>query len=187
MLMLVCGGLIVGGIVVVGLSNRQMEHAMDKTMAGNTWNLGQYSASLADGDYAAAVNELDRLLTHDPNDPDLHHYKARLLATCPEDDIRNGPLAIAHAKRACDEIGLVNVLFVDTLAAAYAEAGDFGAAVQELQGAIDLTGGGPFWQSFEERLELYKSGQPYREDPLTMKPVGPHPVSSRSPESGADR
>jgi hypothetical protein len=55
---------------------------------------------------------------------------------------------------------------IDTLAAAYAETGDFDAAVKWEQKAIDLK---PrkfgFKSAAEKRLLLYKAHKPYRDEP----------------------
>jgi len=50
--------------------------------------------------------------------------------------------------------------FVSTLAAAYAEAGDFASAVFWEQKALESSTPGFGWD--EERLKLYKEGKPFR-------------------------
>jgi tetratricopeptide (TPR) repeat protein len=51
---------------------------------------------------------------------------------------------------------------LDTLAAAYAEAGDFDKAVQWQEKAIELAPE-EAKNHYRSRLDLYKSGRPYRE------------------------
>ena len=56
--------------------------------------------------------------------------------------------------------------YVDTLAAAYAEAGDFVSAVEWQKKAIDLLTEEEHprqWRDFESRLKLYESRQPARQ------------------------
>jgi len=53
---------------------------------------------------------------------------------------------------------------MDTLAAAYAEAGDFDAAVKWQQKALAIIADS-YKPECRTRLELYKSGKPYREEP----------------------
>jgi WD40 repeat protein/tetratricopeptide (TPR) repeat protein len=92
---------------------------------------------------------------------------AWLWATCPEEKYRNGTKAIEYATKACELATWENASYVDTLAAAYAEAGDFTSAVKWQKKAIELiTEKNPAeWRlEFQERLKLYESGKPYRED-----------------------
>src|SRR5205807_6285695 len=64
--------------------------------------------------------------------------RAWLRATCADPSIRNGQLAIADAKKACEIDEWQDTSYMDTLAAAYAEAGDFDSAVRYEEQAISL-------------------------------------------------
>ncbi len=80
-------------------------------------------------------------------------------------ELRNGAKAIEYATKACELMKWQSANYVDTLAAAYAEAGDFDSAVKWQKKAIDLlTGKEPAgWKSgFEDRLRQYQSGKPCR-------------------------
>jgi tetratricopeptide (TPR) repeat protein len=93
---------------------------------------------------------------------------ARMRATSPVTDLRNGAKAIEYATKTCELTKWKNASYVDTLAAAYAEAGDFDSAVKWQKEAINLLTKeeAAKWQAeFEERLKLYQSGKPYRESP----------------------
>ena len=75
--------------------------------------------------------------------------------------------AIEKATKACELTNWKKAMYIDTLAAAYTEVGDFEAAVKWQKKAIDLLteGEAAKWRDgFEERLRLYQSGQPYREE-----------------------
>jgi WD40 repeat protein/tetratricopeptide (TPR) repeat protein len=100
-------------------------------------------------------------------DPNMLNGIAWLLATFPRADLRNGTKAIEYATKACELTKWKSANIIDTLAAAYAEAGDFDSAVKRQKEAVDLlTEKEPAWQAeFEERLKLYQSGKPYREAP----------------------
>jgi WD40 repeat protein/tetratricopeptide (TPR) repeat protein len=89
-------------------------------------------------------------------------------ATCPEDEVRDGAKAVEYATKACELTSWENASYVDTLAAACAEAGDFESAVKWQEKAIELLTekNPPEWQTeWEERVKLYQSGKPYRESP----------------------
>ncbi len=92
---------------------------------------------------------------------------AWLLATSTIAEIRNGPKAVEYATKACEMTGWKNHLYVDTLAAAYAEMGDFEAAIKRQEEAISLLGDDETSENmrkdYENRLKLYQEGKPYRE------------------------
>jgi len=82
-------------------------------------------------------------------------------ATYPVAELRNGQEAIEKATKACELNDWQNPEYVDTLAAAYAEAGNFAAAIMWQRKAIDLLTEEPRPRSdFEARLKQYESGQP---------------------------
>jgi hypothetical protein len=91
-------------------------------------------------------------------------HRAWLRATCPDEKHRDGNQAVADAKQACESSSWKNMRHLDTLAAAYAETGDFIEAVKWQEQAITLAS--PALKSeYEARLALYRDQQPYREHP----------------------
>jgi spermidine synthase len=89
---------------------------------------------------------------------------AWVLATAEDARLRNGPEAVRWATAACEAVGY-KIEFVDTLAAAYAEAGRFEEAVKFCQRFLDqaqLTRP-DLVEAAKNRLKLYQSHQPYRE------------------------
>jgi tetratricopeptide (TPR) repeat protein len=121
---------------------------------GNCWCL-QRNYELALADFESGI-ELD------VRDADLHNAIAWLLATCPDSKFRDGTRAIEHASRACKLEPSSVWYHLGTLAAAYAEAGDFDAAVKYQRAAIAKA---PSEEASECRnaLDLYLSGQPRRD------------------------
>jgi serine/threonine-protein kinase len=89
---------------------------------------------------------------------------ARLLATCPDDKVRDGKRALEYATTACERTGWKNPSCLDTLAAAYAEAGQFEEAVRYQTRALeDPKLKDDFRTAAKERLQLYRQKKPFRE------------------------
>ncbi len=147
------------------------------------------------GNYKGSLADLDKLVTlssrvHNTLEAEQAlNDRAWILATCPESSIRSGQLAVTDAMKACKLNGWTLGSSIDTIAAAYAEAGDFDSAVRYQQRAINaLTGNYQLttkWlskrrdlehltdktgksfetmlQGFKQRLELYKQHRAFRD------------------------
>ena len=86
---------------------------------------------------------------------------AWVLATAPDETVRDGKRAVKLAKRAMRMAGPKAVFAADTLAAAFAESGDFDSAT-ELQELVVKKSVYKNQKEAQERLELYEQGQAYR-------------------------
>ena len=142
--------------------------------------------------YAACLKDLNALAKVTPQVKNWGELaltlnsRAWLYATCPEASFRNGQLAVADAKTACEIENWKRSGSIDTLAAACAEAGDFNSAVRYEEQAITLNKSGSDeeakstsrelakefanrnpqrLQDFSRRLESYKQHRPYRDTP----------------------
>jgi tetratricopeptide (TPR) repeat protein len=110
--------------------------------------------------YDKAVADYTKALQTDPRFTHAYNNLGWLLATCPEANVRDGKKAVEYATRACELSDWKDPRRLDTLAAAYAEAGRFEEAVKWQGKAVE-------WASEKSRedrrrrLELYKSGKPY--------------------------
>ena len=103
-----------------------------------------------------------------PDRPEPLNNLAWRLAATPHADLRNGPEAVRLAAHACELTGYTNALCLDTLAAAYAEAGRFDDAIQVLKRVIAQAGTAQNQQLMDElerKLKLYEAGRPYRDTP----------------------
>ncbi len=118
------------------------------------YRLGDYRAALADH---LAAHELD------PDDAGTLNHLAWLRATCTLDEVRDGEAALRDATRACELTDYAAPGYLDTLAAAYAELGNFEDAVRWQEKAIKLVVADQR-PEYETRLELYKAGKPYRDE-----------------------
>jgi tetratricopeptide (TPR) repeat protein len=120
-------------------------------------DMGQYADALAS--YAMAIEVK----------PDFGHaYRngAWLLATCPDEQYRDPENAILGAKQALQSDYGDRHVALDTLAAAYASAGDFERAVTTLEEAIELAPS-LLRGDYVARVKMYESGQPFRTQPVT--------------------
>jgi tetratricopeptide (TPR) repeat protein/membrane protease YdiL (CAAX protease family) len=119
--------------------------------------LGQYQAAL--DDYRAAVK-------YGPDNAQAVNDLSWQLSTSTHAEVRDGKRALALANHACELSGWAQATFIDTLAAAYAEQGDFNEAVIWQQRAIDLAGqsDASLKRELENHLARYLDRQPYREE-----------------------
>ena len=98
--------------------------------------------------------------------PEAKYRLAWLLASASEDALRNGAEAVALAEELSATTPEVPPVLLDLLAAAYAEVGRFGEAVERagaaLEGARALGAQPPQTSPIEARLALYREGRAYR-------------------------
>ena len=91
---------------------------------------------------------------------------AWMLATAPEDSLRDGKRAMELALLAEKQGGGADPLILDTLAAAYAETGDYPKALETARRALELAdrkGNKDLSASLRNEIALYKSGKPCRD------------------------
>ena len=134
----------------------------DDAMAYN--NRG-YNAYLS-GDYQTARADYEKATSLLPTYAMAWQNKAWLLATCPDDSIRNGEAAVTAAKKACDNRQTKIAADIKALAAAYAESGDFEKAIEHQTSVVGLVPDDSK-PAEEEILATYKSQQPWRTTSLT--------------------
>lgn len=131
------------------------KYALAYSNRGNAWSdKGEYDNAIAD--YTDAI----RL---DPEDPYPYNNCAWLWATCPDARVRDGKKAVENATKACELDGWKIPEDIATLAAAYAEAGDFDAAVKWQTKATEMVpkSAKAYYRSL---LALYQQRKPYRDE-----------------------
>ena len=124
-------------------------------------------ACLKHGQSAEAMKHFRDALQRDPNDYETLTWLARVLAADENSAVRNGKEAVSLAERAANLTAGEQPFVLDTLAMAYAEAGDFRSANASAQKAIQVasaTGAQKTIPEMEQRLQLYQSDKAYRED-----------------------
>ena len=137
-------------------------------------------------DYAEAYNHLgyallqrgrvDEAITYcrqamqiQPANPWFQNNLAWLLATCPKASLRNGDRAVELARQANALTGGENPAILQTLAAAYAEAGRFPEAVETAQRALGLQFNTKLAGALQSQMKLYQAGSPFHSPEHVVK------------------
>lgn len=127
------------------------------------YHLGYLAA--AKGDYREAIVHYRATLASDPRHVQAANNLAWILATSSDATLRNGNEAVALAERACRSSGKEHPPLLDTLAAAYAEAGRLADAVATADRAISLAaaaGQADLESEIRAHREHYAAGRPLR-------------------------
>ena len=125
-------------------------------------------ALAAEHRYGAAKGEYEKVLELHPGHREASESLAWLLATCPDSSLRNGEEAVKLGEGVKAPGGNESPQFLDTLGAAYAEAGEFEKAVATARRALELPAvrsDPSLAEGIQTRLELYEAKTPYHERP----------------------
>ena len=118
------------------------------------------------GKYAEALKEYNYLVSLHPRNVTLARIlsdRAWFYATCPNGSFRKGQRAVKDAKAACSIMVWKDEDMIDTLAAAYAETGDFNSAVQYAAQALAIKGISPEdSKRIQRHLESFQQRKPIR-------------------------
>ncbi len=112
-----------------------------------------------------AMSQYASALLMQPDFPDALDGLAWILSTDANPDFRNGPEAVKMSERACELTGEQDPVKLKTLAAAYAETGQFEAAIKTVQTAKDLAAKASRQQLVNEcslMLEHFQRSEPWR-------------------------
>jgi tetratricopeptide (TPR) repeat protein len=126
---------------------------------------GRSDAEISIGDHVAAIADLEKAHTIKPDDTGILNNLAWLLATSPNDAIRDAARAITLAEKACEATEWKEGHIISTLAAGHAEKGDFESAQKFSRKAIDAdtAAGGDVEDQLKNELANYEAGKPWRE------------------------
>lgn len=125
------------------------------------------NALLRQGSQSEAIGHYEKALELAPRDPHSRNNIAWLMATSSDSAIRDGPRAVEFANEAVELSGGREPSFLRTLAAAYAENGQFAEAIAAdrqasviagMQGKTELV------NKLEKDLVLYRGHVPLREN-----------------------
>ena len=122
-------------------------------------------ALLKQGRDAEAIGEFRAALRLDPENFQMLAYIAHVLAAEENPQIRDGRTALVLAIKANTLTGGNQPYVLDALGMACAETGDFTNATAVTQQALDLASAAKMKKTgpIQQRLELYKNHQPWRE------------------------
>jgi tetratricopeptide (TPR) repeat protein len=112
-----------------------------------------------------AMSQYASALLMQPDFPDALDGLAWILSTDANPDFRNGPEAVKMSERACELTGRNDPAKLKTLATAYAETGQFEAAIKTVQTAKDLAAKASRQQLVNEcslMLEHFQRSEPWR-------------------------
>jgi Tfp pilus assembly protein PilF len=115
------------------------------------------------GQYHQAISDFNKAISTNPLDAEAYNNLAWLLATAKAQGFRNGKKAVELALNACRLSDWKNAEYLDTLAAAYARAGDFDNAVKWQEKVLESSRS-PETSEFQQRLNFYREGKPWPAD-----------------------
>lgn len=119
--------------------------------------LGKYAEALKEFNYLIAIHPRNVTLARALND------RAWFQATCSDAAFRNGRQAVKDAKAACSMMAWKDEDMIDTLAAAYAETGDFDSAARYAAQALAIKGIEPDdSKRIQQHLSLFQQHRPIR-------------------------
>lgn len=124
------------------------------------WEAGGITRE-AKGDVAKAISNYQKAIELDGSFVRARNNLAWILATSPNEEVRNGKQAVQHATKVCELTGFQDAVYLDTLAAALAESGQYEQAVKRANEAIE-NATDEQKPVIAQRLKLYEEGEPFR-------------------------
>ncbi len=131
---------------------RDPENALAWRIRGATW--------AGKGDYGKALADYSESIRVDPENPDSLHHRVVLQSGCMDEQFRNGAQAVKDATKACEVSEWKTPLYLNGLAFAYAEVGDFDAAVKWQAKAMELASKPS--PAMQANLEQFRAHKPFR-------------------------
>jgi tetratricopeptide (TPR) repeat protein len=139
------------------------------------------------GKHAEAVKDYEEAFKLKPSDSGLLNNFAWVLATSPDEKLRDGKRSVEMGLKACQETRFEQPHILSTLAAGYAESGDFENAVKYSTKAVEVAAAQPdtadIKEQLQKELDSYKQKKPVRElltedDAAKSKPKDKKPADA---------
>ena len=145
------------------------------------------------GRHEEAIAVYKELLESGDDDDGVYNNLAWVLATSPDDSLRDGKLALEYALKSCELTHYKKPHILSTLASAYAELGDFDNAVKWSEQSVVLAEKIEYDQKehLEKELKSYQEKKPWRErleenasDPLDPATPADDEAEKKAVETG---
>jgi tetratricopeptide (TPR) repeat protein len=119
---------------------------------------------LGSGDLNKALSDYRSAIDADSECAEGYNGLAWIYSTSQNRNFRDGRKAVDYAVRAAKLTGYNDLAILDTLAAAYAEAGEWADAIKQQNRAIELAkNNSAYILDARDRLKLYEAKKPFRE------------------------
>jgi tetratricopeptide (TPR) repeat protein len=119
---------------------------------------------LSVGKHKEAIDDYEILIKQAPKDDGILNNFAWVLATSPDDELRDGQRALKMATEACELTEYKEAHILSTLASTYAEIGDFESARKWSQKAVEAeVEDEETKEQLRKELESYQQNKPWRE------------------------
>ena len=116
------------------------------------------------GNWRQAATDFQHAVKLDKSLGRAYQSAAWLMATCPDKTIQNRDLALKAASRAIKLDGRSDYRYLDTAAAALANAGGYDEAIKYLQQALENSPPPEVLPDLQDRMATYQAGRPFRDD-----------------------
>jgi tetratricopeptide (TPR) repeat protein len=163
------------------LANKQPQKAIERCTAAIEQDPENFialrtraDALLGVGKHAEAVADYEKAIKLRPHDQGVLNNLAWVLATSPDEEVRNAKRSIELAMQACQATQFQKAHVLSTLAAGYAEAGEWDKAVEWSKKAVELGhDDAETAEQLKKELASYESKQPWREKQAMQDETSP--------------
>tara|TARA_R100001132_G_C3269323_1_gene91597 strand:+ start:522 stop:1952 length:1431 start_codon:yes stop_codon:yes gene_type:complete len=120
------------------------------------------------GKFDRALEDYQKVIRQRPAWPQGHNGVSWIRSTCSDPEYRDGKEALKYGEKACELTRWRDPEYLDTLAAAYAETGNFEQAIKYQKIVLQRVEKESKKKEFETRLKLYLEEKPYHREPAEL-------------------